>query len=98
MSAPIRRNDAVTFAQKEKHLRVPIIRRERPAVTEDDGLPAAPVFIINVDVSSVFFSDSYVWHDDFPFGLSCTRDLPPVAESVPSHIPSNPPLRHVKFL
>src|SRR5947207_4845483 len=62
MSAPIIRNDAETFAEEKKHLRVPIIRRERPAVAEHDGLSFAPVFIIDVDVSSVFFSDSYVWH------------------------------------
>src|SRR5437764_9696174 len=61
MSAPISRNDAEAFAEEEKHLRVPIIRRERPTVTEHNRLPAAPVFIIDVDVGSVFFSNSYVW-------------------------------------
>src|SRR5438105_9071405 len=65
MSAPISCNDAETFAEKKKHLRVPIIRRERPAVTEHNRLPAAPVFIKDVDVGSVFFSDSYVWHCNF---------------------------------
>src|SRR5260370_42276791 len=40
MSAAISRNDAIAFAEKKKHLRVPIIRRERPAVTEDNRLPA----------------------------------------------------------
>src|SRR6266404_870665 len=48
MSAAISRNDAIAFAEKKKHLRVPIIRRERPAVTEDNRLPAAPVFIIDL--------------------------------------------------
>src|SRR4029453_14169147 len=66
MSAPIGRNDAETLAKEKKHLRIPIIRRERPAVTEHNRLSAAPVFIIDVDVSSVFFSDSYVWHFNFP--------------------------------
>src|SRR6266487_7426 len=66
MSAPIIRNDAETFAGEKKHLCVPIIRRERPAVTEHNRLPAAPVFIVDVDISSVFFSDSYVWHFSFP--------------------------------
>src|SRR5205823_15013778 len=65
MSTPISCNDAETFAEEKKHLRVPIIRRERPAVTEHNRLPAAPVFIIDGDVSSVFFSDSYVWHCNF---------------------------------
>ena len=38
-------------------------------MAEDDGLSFAPVFIIDVDVSSVFFSDSYIWHDVFSFWL-----------------------------
>src|SRR5438093_6215094 len=69
MSAPISRNDAETFADEKKHLRVPIIRRERPAVTEHNRLPAAPVFIIDVDVRSVFFSCGYVWHCSCPLLL-----------------------------
>src|SRR5213078_786912 len=69
MSSPISCNDAIAFAEEEKHLRVPVIRREWPAVTEHNRLPAAPVFVIDVDVSSVFFSDSYVWHCNFPFSL-----------------------------
>ena len=36
-------------------------------MAEDDGLSFAPVFVIDVDVSSVFFSYSYVWHCVFPF-------------------------------
>src|SRR6266516_131613 len=60
--APIMGNHAKAFAEKEKHLRIPIVRGERPAVAKDDGLSAAPVFIIDVDVNSVFFSDSDVWH------------------------------------
>src|SRR5437870_521726 len=69
MSTPISCNDAETFAEEKKHLRVPIIRRQRPAVTEHNRLPAAPVFIIDVDVCSVFFSNCDVWHAEFPFGL-----------------------------
>src|SRR5947207_1886277 len=73
MSAPISRNDAETFAEKKKHLRVPIVRRERPAVTEHDRLSFAPVLVIDVDVSSVFFSNCDVWHLDFPFRLGCMQ-------------------------
>src|SRR3954451_18551216 len=65
MSAPITCNDAETFAREKEHLRVPVICRQRPAVTEHNGLPAAPVFIIDVDVGSVFFSDGDVWHMRF---------------------------------
>src|SRR6187402_3572622 len=62
MSTPIGRNDPIAFAKEKKHLRVPIIRRERPAVAKDNRLPAAPVLIIDVDVSSIFFSYGNVWH------------------------------------
>src|SRR5260370_37590559 len=42
-------------------------------MTEHNRLPTAPVFIIDVDVRSVFFSDGHVWHKRFPFSLSCTK-------------------------
>src|SRR5947207_8714615 len=48
MSAPISCNDAEAFADEKKHLRIPIIGRQRPAVAEHNRLPAAPVFIIDV--------------------------------------------------
>src|SRR5437899_8476086 len=70
MSAPIRGNDAETFADEKKHLRVPIIGRQRPAVAEHDGLTFAPVLVIDVDVSSVFFSDRDVRHCNFSFFVS----------------------------
>src|SRR2546421_13119932 len=57
MSTPISCNDAIALLEKKQHLRVPIVRRKRPAVTEHNRLPAAPVLIIDVDVSFVFFSD-----------------------------------------
>ena len=55
-------DDAIAVFEEEQQLRVPVIGRERPAVTEDDGLTFAPVLIIDVDVSSVFFTDGYVGH------------------------------------
>src|SRR5207249_3084584 len=67
MSTPISCNDAETLADEKKHLRVPIIRRQRPTMAEDDRLSFAPVLIIDVDVSPVFFSDSYVRHILFSF-------------------------------
>ena len=42
-------------------------------MTEHNRLSAAPVFIIDVDVRSVFFSDSHVGHKRFRFSLSCTK-------------------------
>src|SRR5207248_6843156 len=73
VTAPIMGDDAKAFADKEKHLCVPIVRRERPAVTEHDRLSFAPVLVIDVDVSSVFFSNCDVWHLDFPFRLGCMQ-------------------------
>src|SRR6202035_3952329 len=65
MSAAISCNDAIAFTEEEKHLRVPVIRRQPPNMAEDDRLTCPPVFIIDVDVLSVFFSCGYVWHDEF---------------------------------
>jgi len=65
MSAPIMRDDAIAVFEEERHLRIPVIGRQRPAVAENDRLTFALVFIIDVDVRSVFFSDSYVWHWNF---------------------------------
>src|SRR5207249_10845739 len=67
---------AIAVFEEEQHLRVPVIGRKRPAVAEDDGLSFAPIFIIDVDVSSVFFSDSYVWHYNFAFLLAVYSCLP----------------------
>src|SRR5437870_10627621 len=65
VAASIMRDDAIAVIEEKQHLRVPVIGRQRPTMAEDDGLSAAPVFVIDVDVSSAFFSDSYVWHTNF---------------------------------
>src|SRR6266480_3313739 len=62
MTSPVMGDDAIAVFEEEQHLRVPVISRERPAVTKDDRLSFTPVFIIDVNVRPVFFSDSYVWH------------------------------------
>src|SRR5207302_8396229 len=69
-------DDAIAVFEEEQHLRVPVIGRQRPAVAENDRLTFAPVFIMDVDVSPVFFSDSYVWHCNFSFLLGVYRCLP----------------------
>src|SRR6266487_4369407 len=48
-------DDAIAVFEEEQHLRVPVIGRERPAMTEDDGLSFAPIFIINL--RSIFGCD-----------------------------------------
>src|SRR3989475_2456617 len=76
MASSVMGDDAIALFEEEQHLRVPIIGRQRPAVAEHDGLTFAPVLIIDVDVSSVFFSDSYVWHCVFSFLLGVYCCLP----------------------
>jgi hypothetical protein len=69
MPAAIMGNYAKALVDEEEHLRVPIVCGKRPTVAEDNGLTLAPVFVVDVDVSSVFFSNGYVWHDVFPSWL-----------------------------
>src|SRR5438270_9868170 len=67
VTSSIMSNDAIAVIQKEQHLRVPVIARKRPAVAEDDGLSFAPIFIIDVDVSSVLLTNGDVWHSSGSF-------------------------------
>src|SRR5438874_7100260 len=76
VASPVMGDDAIALFEEEQHLRVPVIGRQRPTMAEDDGLSFAPIFIIDVDVSSIFFSDSYVWHCNFSFLLKGHWCLP----------------------
>src|SRR5438270_7843171 len=81
VASPVMGDDAIALFEEEQHLRVPVIGRERPAMTENYGLSLAPILIIDVDAGSVFFSDSYVWHCNFPFLLgfiAACRVLSPI--------------------
>src|SRR5215211_8687536 len=69
VAAPVMGDDAIAVFEEEEHLCVPIVRGKRPAMAKHYGLTLTPVFVIDVDVSSVFFSNSYVWHDVFLFWL-----------------------------
>lgn len=62
VAAPLVRDDAEAVLEKKEHLRIPIIGRKRPAMTEDDRLSTAPILVKNVDLRAVFFPDSDVWH------------------------------------
>jgi hypothetical protein len=42
-------DDAVTVLDEEKHLRVPVVGTQRPAVMEDDGLAMASILIEDLD-------------------------------------------------
>jgi len=55
MTAPIMGDDAISMIEKEHHLRVPVICRERPPMAEHDGLTSAPVLV--EDLRTVFGLD-----------------------------------------
>src|SRR5262245_51082670 len=58
VAAPVMRYDAITLAQEEQHLRVPVIGRKRPAMAEHKGLTRTPILVEDLD--AVFRSD--FWH------------------------------------
>ena len=47
--AAIVSDDAIALIEKEQHLRIPVIGRQRPAMTENDGLTLAPILVVNLD-------------------------------------------------
>ena len=42
-------DDSIALAEEKQHLRVPVVRRQRPAVTENDRLSRAPVLVENLN-------------------------------------------------
>src|ERR1700747_2287185 len=48
VAAAVMSNDAIALIEEEQHLRIPIIGRQRPTMTEDDGLTFAPVLIVDL--------------------------------------------------
>src|SRR5438045_3288529 len=48
MAPPVMGDDPEALAEKEEHLSVPIVRRERPAMAEHDGLTRTPVLVENI--------------------------------------------------
>src|SRR5450759_3038884 len=48
MSATIMSNASIAVGGQEDHLRLPGVRVERPAMTEDDGLARAPVLVVDL--------------------------------------------------
>ena len=55
MPPPVVGYDAIAVVEEEHHLRVPVVRAQRPAVTENNGLTRAPIFEVNL--RSVFGCD-----------------------------------------
>jgi hypothetical protein len=64
VAAAIVRDATVTFLGEEKHLIFESIGAQGPAVAKDDRLSATPIVVINLDLTSVFFSDGDVGHVD----------------------------------
>ena len=64
VAAAVMGDDAEALVEEEEHLGVPIIRRERPAMAEDDGLALAPVLVEDVD--AILGGDN--GHDPDPSG------------------------------
>src|ERR1700733_6262311 len=47
MPAPVMGDHAVTLAEEEQHLSIPVIGREWPAVAEDDRMACSPILVID---------------------------------------------------
>ena len=45
MATAVVRNHAIAMTQEEQHLVVPVVGRERPAMTEHNGLTRPPVLV-----------------------------------------------------
>src|SRR2546428_11800348 len=49
LAAPAMGDDALAAIEEEQHLRVPVIRRQRPALAKDDRLPLSPILVEELD-------------------------------------------------
>ena len=58
VTAPVMGDDAIAAIEEEQHLRVPVIRRQRPAMAKDDRLPVSPILIEDLDA----VSGCHKWH------------------------------------
>src|SRR5258708_8502808 len=53
--SPVMRDDSIALLAEKQHLSIPVIRGERPAMTEHYGLSRAPVLVENL--RAVFCSE-----------------------------------------
>src|SRR6476646_6533116 len=49
MTSAVMSYDAIAVLEEKQHLRIPVIGRQRPAMTEHDGLTFAPVLVKDLD-------------------------------------------------
>ena len=83
--AAVMGDTSVAAGGQKKHLISKASAVSGQHVTEHDGLSNAPIFVVDFDVPRIFFADSHVWHDRFPFYMGCARLpqwSPPVMNSV----------------
>ncbi len=65
MSAAVMRDDAITLSEEEKHLVIPVVGAERPAMVEDDRLSILRTPILVEDLGAVFRGDVFIAHGMF---------------------------------
>ena len=67
---------AIAVTREKKHLVFESVGIEWPAVAENNGLSGSPVFVIQINVGSVFFADCYVGHKSYLlfFSANCWLD------------------------
>src|SRR5271168_1359823 len=46
--SPVGSDNSIAALAEKQHLSVPVVRGERPAMAEYDGLSRAPVFVVNL--------------------------------------------------
>src|SRR5271154_4895014 len=71
MATAVMRDNSISAQQKEKHLAVPIVRAQRPAVVEHNRLTCSPILV--VDLRAVLHSDAA--HESFSCRVVCSCQL-----------------------
>ncbi len=94
VAAAVMSDAAITAGCQIKHLVLKGIRTQRPAVTENHRLPAAPVFVVNLDVGGIFFTDCNVRHRYSPF-VGMNVNFVRIRQNGATHVPLQ--FRDAKF-
>src|SRR3954454_21028323 len=89
MPPAIVRDHTVSFTVEEHHLVVPVVRRQRPAMMEDDRLRVLRTPILVKNISAVFGRDE--WHGG-ALPLKGVRPSGPVPVSGGAATSNHPPV------
>ncbi len=79
-------DDPIAVIEEEQHLRVPVIGRKRPTMTEHDGLTFAPILVEDLD--AVLCGD--LWHGRTPLWTMAMYPAPVIPGRCASVEPGNP--------